>query len=192
MLVTCSANEVQPPPSTSSRYREPLRPQRTEVAEMSETAASSGTHKLLLSLHITAAVGALGADLGLVALGIAGLAGTPAAALYPAASIMATYVLTPLALLALLSGVTLALTTRYGLFRHWWVLTKLGIALLLSVAVLFVLVPSLGELAAASAAGTVPSGRPLLLALAPGAATSLLLLAVLLGVFKPGRRAKAG
>jgi hypothetical protein len=156
---------------------------------MSETVASSGAHKLLLSLHITAAVGALGADFGLVALGVAGLAGTPAAALYPAASIMATNVLQPLALLALLSGVTLALTTRHGLFRQWWVLTKLTIALLLSVAVLFVLVPSLGELAA-STEGTVPSGRPLLLVLAPAAATLLLLIAVLLGVFKPGRRAK--
>ncbi len=54
-------------------------------------------HKLLLTLHAAASVGALGADLALFTLGMAGLGGTDQAIVYPAAHLIAAWLVAPLA-----------------------------------------------------------------------------------------------
>src|SRR5687768_5599254 len=86
-----------------------------------------GVYRLLLALHITAAVGALGAELVLLALGLAALSGATPPTVFAAAFDAAAYVVRPLAVLTLLTGAVLALASPYGLFRHWWTLIKLAI-----------------------------------------------------------------
>lgn len=81
--------------------------------------------KLLLTVHLIVAVGLIGADGVLLALGIAGLAGGNPATVYPAAYLVAVAVVAPLALLTLATGLTQGLLTPWGLFRHWWVTIKL-------------------------------------------------------------------
>lgn len=154
---------------------------------MNDAPVSGRSHKFLLTAHVTASVGVLGADLVLLALGLAGLGGAAPVMIYPAARLIGETVVAPLALGALGTGLWLALSTSWGLFRYWWVAIKLAITLALTAAVLFVLLPALGATAdAATAAGAdLGMGARVPLVAAPAVASSLLLLAAGLGVFKP-------
>jgi hypothetical protein len=150
---------------------------------------------LLLSLHIAASVGVLGTDLVLLTFGVASLAGADPLTVYPAARLVGTWLVAPLALLTLGTGLALALLTPWGLFNYWWVTIKLAIVVVLTGAVLFVLVPSLSATAAmvsGSAPQPLSTGQRLPLLLAPAAASTLLAIALLLAVFKPGWRLRAG
>lgn len=145
--------------------------------------------KLLLSVHVAASVGVLGADLSLLTLGIASVGGADPVTIYPAARLVGAGLVAPLALTALVTGLALGLLTQWGLFTYWWVTIKLAIVVILTGAVLFVLVPALGAAAETAVAtrGISPAERlPLLIA--PAAASTLLLVAVALAIFKPGWR----
>ena len=156
---------------------------------MDDTTPSGHRHRLLLTAHVTASVGVLGADLVLLALGVAGVAGATPVTVYPAARLVAAYVVAPLALAALATGLWLALSTSWGLFRYWWVAIKLAITLSLTVAVLFVLLPALGATADVATTGAGLGTRQRVpLVVAPALASSLLLVAATLGIFKPRRR----
>jgi hypothetical protein len=144
--------------------------------------------KPMLALHIASAVGAFGGELVLLALGVAGLSGAAPAAIFPAAHIAAAYVIRPLAVLTMATGILAALASPYGLFRHWWTLIKLALVVVLTALVLFNLVPSLDETAQlASAGGTAAefARQRTSLVTAPLIGSSLLFIAILLGVFKP-------
>jgi hypothetical protein len=131
-----------------------------------------GWRKALLSIHIAAAVGVLGSDLGLLVLASSGL--------YQSALLIAESLVEPLAVTALATGLLLAFLGSYGLFRYWWTAIKLGITAALTGAVFVVLTPALER--AAEGAG---NPQPATLLLAPALATALLLTNVLLAVFKP-------
>jgi len=76
-------------------------------------------------------------------------------------------------------------------FRYWWVTIKLTIALALVAAVFLVLVPGLGAIAeavAGSASRPLAEAERLRLVIGPMTASVLLIVALLLGVFKPGWR----
>lgn len=155
---------------------------------MRATTLSEPWRRGLLAAHIAASVSVLGADLVLLLLGTAGLGGAAPVSIYPAARMIAATLVAPLAVVALATGVALALGTPWRLFRYWWVTIKLAITVLLTAAVLFVLLPALGETAAAvtapaPAAPTLRERVPL--AAAPAVASALLVVAVVLGVFKP-------
>ncbi|HET9495097.1 MAG TPA: hypothetical protein VFR15_12770 [Chloroflexia bacterium] len=158
---------------------------------MQSATLSPGRRKLLLTTHIAATVSVLGADLVLLLLGLAGLGGTDQRTIYPAAHLVGTWLVTPLAFLSLGTGLLLGLLTTYGLLKYWWVAIKLVITTALTGAVLLVLVP---RLASAAEAVTGPSprflagGEQLALVLAPAAASTLLLLNVAFAVYKPGWR----
>lgn len=84
--------------------------------------------KLTLTFHISVSVGWLGAALGFLALAITGLTNSDTQTVrgtYISMDLLTRVVLTPLSLLALLTGVVQALSTPWGLFRHYWVLVKL-------------------------------------------------------------------
>ncbi|CCV07888.1 putative integral membrane protein [Mesorhizobium metallidurans STM 2683] len=150
---------------------------------------------LLLSLHVAASVGVLGADLVLLTFGIAGVAGAEPLTIYPAARLVGASLVAPLALVALGTGVALALLTPWGLFKHWWVTIKLIIVVILSGVVVFVLVPSLGETAAmisGAAPRALSTSQRLPLLLASTGASILLASALLLAIFKPAWRLRAG
>jgi len=161
---------------------------------MQSAKLSAPWRNFLLTVHIAATVSVLGADLALVLLGIIGLSGADPLTIYPAAHTMAGWLIAPLAVVSLATGVLLALLTSWGLFQYWWVTIKLGITAALTGAVLFVLVPRLGAVAGIV---TGPAPAPLSgadrlpLVAAPAVASALLVLALALAVFKPGWRLRS-
>ncbi len=150
--------------------------------------------KPLLTLHVATAVSVLGTDLVLLVLGISSVRGADPQTIYPAAHLVATWVLAPLAALALGTGVLLGLLTQWGLLRYWWVTIKLTLTAILTGVILFVLVPRLGL---AAHAATTPEPSPftnaerLPLLVAPAAGVTLLILMVVLAIYKPGWRLRS-
>jgi hypothetical protein len=89
--------------------------------------------KLALAVHITLAVGWIGAVAGYIALDVAAATSRDAQTLracYLAMVLIAWYVIVPLALGSLLTGLIMALGTRWGLFRHYWILISLLLTIL--------------------------------------------------------------
>jgi hypothetical protein len=157
----------------------------------SRTSPGTRPWRLLLTLHILATVGVFGADLVLVMLGFSAVFGADPSTVYPAAHLVASTLVAPLALISLASGVALARLSGWGLFRYWWVTLKLAITLVLTVVVLTVLVPRLGAAAAMAAAhGSFDVAERVPLALAPALATLFLVVNVALAVYRPGWRVR--
>jgi hypothetical protein len=137
---------------------------------------------LALTAHVAASVGWLGAVAGALVLGVAGWTSGDAErvrAAYVALELVAWFALLPLALASLLTGLLQALGTAWGLFRHYWVLAKLLLNVFATV-VLLLYLPTLGRLADDASGQGNPS--PVLHA---AAALLLLLVAVVLGIYKP-------
>jgi hypothetical protein len=146
--------------------------------------------KLALTAHVTASVGWLGAVAGFLALSVAGLASEDPQTVkgaYLAMELTGWYVLVPLAVASLLTGVVQSLGTKWGLFRHYWVLFKLLINAFATF-VLLMYMQTLGylaDLATTTSSGDLSglrSSSPLLHA---SAALVLLLVATTLAVYKP-------
>jgi len=84
--------------------------------------------KIALTAHIVFSVGWLGAIVPYLALAIAGLTSRDislARAAYLSMELIGWFVIVPLSLAALLSGLVQSLGTPWGLFRHWWIVAKL-------------------------------------------------------------------
>lgn len=84
-----------------------------------------GVRKLVLSAHLTFSVGWIGSVVSYLGLGIAAVKAEEARtvrAAWTAMEVIGWYVIVPLALAALLTGLVMALGTNWGLFRHYWVL----------------------------------------------------------------------
>ena len=150
-----------------------------------------GLRKLALTVHVTSAVGWLGAVACFLALAIAGLTSRDAQvmrAAYLAMELTGWYVIVPLCFASLLTGLVQALGTPWGLFRHYWILVKLLIAML-STILLLLHMQATSRLAGA-AAETVFSGPGLdrlriQLTADAGAALVALLVATTLAIYKP-------
>ncbi|MGH2536100.1 MAG: DUF2269 domain-containing protein [Candidatus Promineifilaceae bacterium] len=94
---------------------------------------SPNLRKLTLSLHITLSVGWIGAVLAYLALVIAAMRSQDVQALRAAWLAMGSigrFIIVPLAVAALLTGLVMALGTKWGLLRHYWVLISLGLTVL--------------------------------------------------------------
>ena len=107
--------------------------------------------KLLLTVHVALSVGLVGADLSVILLGITALVtGNPelVRAGYLTMDILASNMMLPLAVGALVSGVVIALSTPWGLARYYWVLVKLVLTILALTALVLVLRPRLEQAAA--------------------------------------------
>jgi hypothetical protein len=142
--------------------------------------------KALLIVHLVVAVGLVGADLALLALGAAGVAGADPVAVYPAASLVASRVIGPLVLLALGTGAAQAVVTRRRVLRERWVAVKLITTAAFTVVVWVVLVPRLAAGSVATSSGApFPLADRLPLVVVPVAATSVLVALVGLAVAKP-------
>jgi hypothetical protein len=148
--------------------------------------------KLALTAHVTSSVGWLGAVASVLALAVAGMTSDDAEtvrAAYLAMQLTAWVVLVPLAVASLLTGLVQSLGTKWGLFRHYWVLAKLLITVV-STIVLLLYTQTLGSLAGVAAATTLSSGdlavlRTPSVVLHAGAALLLLIVATTLAVYKP-------
>lgn len=144
--------------------------------------------RFVLTAHVVSSVGWLGAIAVFVALAVAGLTIDDAQkvrAAYLAMELAAWSVLVPLALASLTTGLIQSLGTKWGLFRHYWVLIKLAITTVATV-VLLVYTQTIGSLADVAATGSdlgqIRDPSPLLHA---GVALLLLLVTTVLGVYKP-------
>ncbi len=143
--------------------------------------------KLVLTAHVTFSVGWLGAVVVFLALSIIGVTSDDAETARGAYVVMepaASFVLIPLALASLLSGLAQSLSTTWGLFRHYWVVAKLLINVF-STIVLLIYVETFRLMAAVAAdasaeLGEVRNPSPVVHA---AIALFLLLLATALGVF---------
>jgi hypothetical protein len=141
---------------------------------------------MLLTTHVATSVGLLGTDATVLLLAVEGARGSDPVAIYPAAQLIGALLLVPLALGALATGTTLGLLTPWGLLRHWWVAAKLALTTAGAVLALVVLTPTLSDLATASrSGGAIPLGDRLELVRDSGAASVVLLVAVVLSVYKP-------
>ena len=84
--------------------------------------------KLALTVHVSASVGWLGAVVAFLVLAIVGLISSDVnlvRAIDLVAQPMAVWVLIPLSVASLLTGIVQSLGTPWGLVRHYWVLFKL-------------------------------------------------------------------
>ncbi len=148
--------------------------------------------KLALTAHVTSSVGWLGAVVGFLALAVAALISEDAQlvrAAYLTMEVTGWFVLVPLALASLLTGLIQSLGTHWGLFRHYWVLFKLLMNVFATI-VLLLYTQTLGffaDVAAETASsGAVPDVlRSPSAVLHAGLALLLLLVATVLAVFKP-------
>jgi hypothetical protein len=89
--------------------------------------------RVILTVHIALSVGWIGSVAAFLSLGILGRASADAVTVtssYIAMNAISLFVVVPLSLAALLSGMALALLTPWGLFKHYWVVSKLTLTLL--------------------------------------------------------------
>lgn len=147
--------------------------------------------KLTLTAHVTASVGWLGALAVFLAHAAASLISQDAQMVRAASLAMglsAWFVILPLSLASLITGLVQALGTSWGLFRHYWVLAKLLLTALATIVLLLKLEP-ISYLAGVAAETTFPSGdlTGLRISLTAHAAGGLLVLlaVVALAVYKP-------
>jgi hypothetical protein len=145
--------------------------------------------KFALTAHVTCSVGWLGAVTVFLALAVVGVTSQDAQTARGAYLVMepaAWFVLVPLAFASLLTGILQSLGTRWGLFRHYWVVFKLLITVLASI-VLLMYLPTLSYLADAAAdpsadLGVVRTASP---GVHAGLALLLLLVNTVLAIYNP-------
>ena len=147
--------------------------------------------KLVLTAHITASIGWLGAVLAYLALAIVGLTSSDeqiVRAVYLSMDMVGWFVVVPLCLAALLTGLVESLGTPWGLFRHWWIATKLLLTMGATI-ILLQHMPIVTRLASAVAdtGASAVAGHALRIQLVVHAGGGLLVLltATVLSVYKP-------
>jgi hypothetical protein len=95
--------------------------------------------KFALAVHLTVSIGWVGAVAGYIPLDVAAATGRDTDTLrfaYLGMERIAVYVIVPLALASLLTGLIVSLGTKWGLFRHYWVLISLVLTTLATLVLL--------------------------------------------------------
>ena len=162
-----------------------------------------GLRKLVLAVHLTVSIGWIGAVAAYIALDIVAATGQDAEALrtaYLAMERIARSVIVPLALASLLTGIVISVGTKWGLFRHYWVVISLLLTIFATIVLLreVQVIGSYADIAAdPSAPGDHIRALPSTLLHSIGGAV-LLLVILVLNMYKPrgltryGRRREAG
>ncbi len=150
-----------------------------------------GPRRFLLTLHVGLSVAWLGLSLSMTALSVIGLATDEAALrhdVYEIMHILDIALVIPIVLLSLLSGLAVSLFTKWGLTRHWWVLTKFVIALSIPLAAGLAQERWIAELIERTARdpATRPGSLGVWLAACMVLYVVLLATATTLSVYKPG------
>lgn len=147
--------------------------------------------RLNLTAHVGTSVGWLGAVLTYLAIAIAGVRAVEAdrvRAAFVSMELIGWTVIVPLALAALLTGLIHSLGTEWGLFRHYWVLTKFILTLVATV-VLLLHMPTVSRIAEAAAVGPVDfvklGAPPLQPVVHSAGGLFVLLAATVLSIYKP-------
>lgn len=144
--------------------------------------------KAVLVGHIVTSIGWLGAVGAFLVLAIAGLISADAVtvhALYLAMALSGWYAIVPLCLASFASGVIISLGTPWGLFRHYWVLLKLGMTIPSTLLLLMHLRPIDQIVAATTNSASEVQMLKIQLVVETSAALAVLLTATVLSVYKP-------
>lgn len=149
---------------------------------------SPAVRKAALAAHLTVAVGWIGAVIAYLTLGLWAVSttdGESIRAAWAAMDIIGWYAIVPLAVTSLATGLWMALGTRWGLFRHYWVIISL-ILTLIAVLVLLLHMPDVSATAQFAASASTDQLADLGGDL-PHPATGLALLLVVqtLNLYKP-------
>ena len=152
---------------------------------------TASLRKLTLTAHVTASVGWLGALTVFLAHALASLISQDVRvvrAMSLAMGVTAWFVILPLSLASLTTGLVQALGTAWGLLRHYWILFKLLLTTIATVVLLLKLGP-ISYLADMAAGSTFPSadliGLRTSLAVHAIGGLLVLLTAATLAVYKP-------
>ena len=152
---------------------------------------TASRRNIAVTVHVVAALALLGVSTVVLVAGLQAATrddARDAHAVYSLLRLLTFSLDLPLAAITLLSGVLLALTSRWGLFRHWWVIAKLAIYGATLIIGLVLISPSLDTMIDVTEAGnTGESGARSTLIVAAGVQAVILAAAAALGVFKPGR-----
>ena len=145
--------------------------------------------KFVLTAHVTFSVGWLGAVSVVLAIGVIGFVSRDVQTVRSAYIVMepaTRFVLIPLSLGSLLTGLVQSLGTRWGLLRHYWVLIKLLINVIATVILLmYTQTLSFFALVAAETQSDLNLLRTPSVVIHSGVAIILLLIATTLSVYKP-------
>ena len=159
---------------------------------------SPGPRKLALTFHVLSSVGWVGAVAAFLALAVTGRnTDDPelARSAYRAMEVLVRSVIVPFALMTLLTGIIQALGTRWGLFRHYWVVIKLLVTVIATLVLLTELEPIryLGDLARLGQLepGSMGTERTSLVLHAGGGLVALVIPTVL-SIYKPPGRTRWG
>jgi hypothetical protein len=150
---------------------------------------TAALRRFTYTTHITSSIGWTGAVVAFLAFAVIGFTSNDEVKVRGAYLLMAPaawFVLVPLAHASLLSGIILSLGTTWGLFRHYWVVLKLGITVFATV-ILLIYMETFRQMAGVAAdpvvdLAVVRNASPILHAIL---ALILLLAATVLGVYKP-------
>jgi hypothetical protein len=152
--------------------------------------------KAVLTVHIVSSGAWIGIDVLVAVLVGVGLTAGSDAARGLALRALAEFVVAPMlisGLVCLASGLLLGLATKWGLVRYWWVAVKLVMNVLLCVLIVVALRPGMAEVGAAGVAieaGQVPVADLSNLVFPPAVSLTMLAVATLLSVYKPGGRVR--
>jgi hypothetical protein len=152
-----------------------------------------GLRKLALTAHVTFSVGWLGAVAGFLALSIAGATSRNTDVVrsaYLAMDLIGQFVIVPMSLATLATGLIQALGTEWGLFRSYWVLVKFMLTMGAIIVLLlhqFTAVAGAARRVTAVPAGALPNVGRLAKQLIGDASLAVLVLlgATILSVYKP-------
>jgi hypothetical protein len=98
-----------------------------------------GLRKLALSAHLTFSVGWIGTVVAYLALGVTAANSRDVETIrgaWMAMELVGWYVISPLAVASLLTGLVMALGTKWGLFRHYWVLISFALTVFATIILL--------------------------------------------------------
>jgi hypothetical protein len=146
--------------------------------------------KFALAVHLTCSVGWIGAVAAYLVLDVTVAISQDPQSVRPAwiaMGLIVAWAIVPLAVASLLTGLVMALFTKWGLFRHWWVL----ISLLLTIGATLVLLSETGVIGdSATIAADPTTSTDQLLALPPTLPHSVgglvvLLTIQVLNIYKP-------
>jgi hypothetical protein len=150
-----------------------------------------GLRKAALTAHVISSIGWFGAVSAFLALAIAGMTSQDAQLVQSAYLVMGLttwFVIVPLALASLLTGVVSSLGTKWGLFRYYWIVAKLLLTILATL-ILLVHTQPIDLLVGAAAKTTVLSANlyrtQLQMVVASGGALVVLLVLTVLSYYKP-------
>ena len=151
----------------------------------------AGVRRFALTAHVTASVGWIGAVAAFLALAISGITRDDAQTVrgaYVAMGLTGWLIIVPLSFASLVTGLIQSFGTRWGLFRHYWVLIKLVINVLATALLLLHMRPTSAVAAVAKErALSATDFREIRVQLIADAIAALviLLVATTLSIYKP-------